>query len=691
MRLLWRLAHGWSLLAFGLFSFAPVGVAQTASPSSPLNSQTAGRTSHVLDLDGSGSYVELPTHIFDNLSNATVEAWVNWDLPAKGDDRDRMFFCVGAEKFSMFVGSHGGTSHLKFIIYDARQRRHGAWGDRDAPNMIERGRWYHVAAVSGTDGMKLYFNGALVWDDSYPGSFAQMQKSEQNYLGNSTWAEDTFFRGQMTEVRVWNVTRTQAQIRENMFTNLTGAEANLVGLWNFNDGTAKDSSTNGRNGKFIGHARVVEAALPDASKLKPPFVLYCKVLDNSGNSVTNSTIHIFHQGEEVATTQARLDGTYCVTMPPEQTGERFDLQAIAGDLGAWAPGVANSGDERKEVNFILTNGVSIAGKVTAFDGSPIADVIVQAVRAGAPPWKAGSLATPGLAGTTLTTSTNASQSYRILNLPPGEYKLKFDMPEGQLEYHQGEIVRVEPGKTLQADVQIAPFRKGRWRRYSTANGLPSIRVRDLLFTPDGTLWLATFSGVSRFDGLKFTNISKRDGLMDDRVYCICRERTGLLWFGTEEGASRYDPATGRFQNFPSGTNGLTEGRVCDIAATPNGMVWLRTCGGLSSFDGQSFHAVPGIPAIPQSSGWSKSEALCVDHQGRVWTVTQYNDLWRVDGTNVVRFSTRDGLATQNQDALCVAPDGALWFQDEWRGYRRRDEVRRRAIRVPDRRKHGDGS
>ena len=107
--------------------------------------------------------------------------------------------------------------------------------------------------------------------------------------------------------------------------------------------------------------------------------------------------------------------------------------------------------------------------------------------------------------------------------------------------------------------------------------------------------------------------------------------------------------------------------MCDIAATPDGILWLRTCGGLSRFDGQSFHAVPGIPPIPQSPTWSKCEALAVDGQGRVWTVTEGEDLWRIQGTNVVRFTPRDGLATDNQDALCLAPDGTLWFEDENEG------------------------
>ena len=39
----------------------------------------AVRVNHVLELDGEGSYVELPSNIFNGLTEATVEGWVKWN------------------------------------------------------------------------------------------------------------------------------------------------------------------------------------------------------------------------------------------------------------------------------------------------------------------------------------------------------------------------------------------------------------------------------------------------------------------------------------------------------------------------------------------------------------------------------------------------------------------------------------
>ena len=188
-------------------------------------------------------------------------------------------------------------------------------------------------------------------------------------------------------------------------------------------------------------------------------------------------------------------------------------------------------------------------------------------------------------------------------------------------------------------------------------------MTDLQFTSDGALWLATANnGIARFDGLKFSGLSERDGLLDNRVFCIHAEKGGVLWFGTEKGASRLNPVSGEWKSFPSGTNGLTAGRVFDIEGTPDGVIWLRTREGLSRFDGQSFQAVSGIPRIDQDPGRMKAKALAVDQQGRVWTVTEAEGLWRVEGTNAVEM-TELGTERVFRDALHIAPDGRLWFQD----------------------------
>jgi signal transduction histidine kinase/ligand-binding sensor domain-containing protein/DNA-binding response OmpR family regulator len=682
-----------------------IGNARIAEATLP--AARATRSEQVLDLDGTNSYVTLPPHMFDGLSNATVEGWVKWDLPANGSGGDRMFFCFGEKGLAMFACSDEGSPQLKFAIYDSNEVRHGARGGSDAPNVIEAGQWCHVAAVSGSNGMTLYFNGAPFWSGPYPGSFAQMRKSEHNYLGKSTWPDDTDFRGQMAEVRAWKVARTEAQIRQNMFKNLTGNEAGLVGLWNFDrvtNGVVKDLSPGAHDAKLIGKARVVSAQLPAATQLREPAIVFGTIKDEAGKPLANATIRALDHETEVATAISGSNGTYSVALRLGR--ERLDLAASAGDLGFWVLGTACPGDQRTEVNFTLANAVSIAGKVTAFDGSPIPDVIVQAVRADAPSSEPGRLASPGLAATTRTGATNGAAGYRLSNLRPGKYKVRIIVPEGQLEYHGGEVLRVEPGKTLEADFQVAPFRKGTWKNYTSLDGLASDQTFGLEFDRDGRLWIATYLGASRFDGTAFTNLSQADGLLDLYITALAKGPDGAMWFGHQPGLTRWDdrkteiftetnglprgPANLERSIFDSGnyinsiyrddqgamwigtkaglaryqdgrvtgftaTNGLAP-PVTSIAGSRDGTLWIGTLDGVSRYRNGLFTTLRTGEGLVNNSVM----ALRADAGGGLWIGT-LGGVSHWDGTNFLNYTQKDGLADEQVTSIETESNGVVWF------------------------------
>ena len=97
--------------------------------------------------------------------------------------------------------------------------------------------WYHVAVTLGNGGFSIYLNGIL---DNYQnatiGSFGQvtsdMRIGASTYITNPT----SSFIGEIDEVRLWNVVRTQSDIARNMRKALRGNELGLVGYWRMNDG-----------------------------------------------------------------------------------------------------------------------------------------------------------------------------------------------------------------------------------------------------------------------------------------------------------------------------------------------------------------------------------------------------------------------------------------------------------------------
>lgn len=141
--------------------------------------------------------------------------------------------------------------------------------------MLALGRWTHVAAVSGKQGLQLFVDGTLVSTNIVSSaSFSTAGLEKRNLLGRSNfrvvYTNDADFHGQMDEVRIWKGLRTEEQIRENMFKNLTGGEPGLVGLWNFDhvfNGVVKDLSPGAHDGKLIGNARIASAQLPNISAI----------------------------------------------------------------------------------------------------------------------------------------------------------------------------------------------------------------------------------------------------------------------------------------------------------------------------------------------------------------------------------------------------------------------------------------
>ena len=127
-------------------------------------------------------------------------------------------------------------------------------------------RWYHIALVSGPGGMRLFLNGVLIGAHAYTGSFAALGNNDTNELGhkNEGTPAITDTVGLMDDLRVWNVERTEEEIRENMNRRLTGTEPGLAGWWNFDDPQMpmRDFSTNGHHGRLIGEATSIPAALP---------------------------------------------------------------------------------------------------------------------------------------------------------------------------------------------------------------------------------------------------------------------------------------------------------------------------------------------------------------------------------------------------------------------------------------------
>ena len=162
--------------------------------------------------------------------------------------------------------------------------------------------------------------------------------------------------------------------------------------------------------------------------------------------------------------------------------------------------------------------------------------------------------------------------------------------------------------------------------YDVSNGLANSHVSAMYQDAKGYLWLATWEGLSRFDGYRFTNYGERDGLRDPIINAIAQDRMGRLWIGTNGGgvaclvdnpqqfSSNSSTTRQKFISFRVGNSGASN-RVNALVFDSDNNLWCGTDGGL-------YKAAVGTDAQPKFEAVISDEieidVAFADSHGRLW-------------------------------------------------------------------------
>lgn len=139
----------------------------------------------------------------------------------------------------------------------------GAW--KNSGTFLSANKWYHLAMVRSRDTITIYVNGVAA-PRRYPS-----KDSIQNQKLTIGWSRDAseYFKGDIDEVRVWNVARTEKDLRDFMCTRLSGTETGLVNYYRLDEGSGSKANdkAGGRNFSAVNTSRwvVSGAAIGDSS------------------------------------------------------------------------------------------------------------------------------------------------------------------------------------------------------------------------------------------------------------------------------------------------------------------------------------------------------------------------------------------------------------------------------------------
>lgn len=123
------------------------------------------------------------------------------------------------------------------------------------------------------------------------------------------------------------------------------------------------------------------------------------------------------------------------------------------------------------------------------------------------------------------------------------------------------------------------------RFHPSGSSGPGRSIRDIEPDADGRLWMATDEGLSVLAHGSFARMTSEDGLCDDMVLCLARDRRGRLWAGTSNGLSCI--ANGRPTTRSLGEE-YGSNYIDALIRDPDGILWAGTNNGLFAFDPDSF-------------------------------------------------------------------------------------------------------
>ena len=231
-----------------------------------LRGQENAGAGFAMSFDGVNDYAVLGNVYEDLELPLTISAWVFLDPGGLG---------------TIFSSQDNSTIYNGFHFYIMQTAMVIEYGDGSGPpgyNYCKRGkagpvhnifgRWVHVAAiVREASDMDLFLNGVNIGGTYIGNSQLPMNSSvpsDSAKIGFRSAAGFLYhFQGIMDELRIWNRSLSEEEIREQMCRKLTGREPGLIGYWDFNDhNILADKSPNHFDGLVKGNPKRVFSGAP---------------------------------------------------------------------------------------------------------------------------------------------------------------------------------------------------------------------------------------------------------------------------------------------------------------------------------------------------------------------------------------------------------------------------------------------
>jgi len=197
---------------------------------------------------------------------------------------------------------------------------------------------------------------------------------------------------------------------------------------------------------------------------------------------------------------------------------------------------------------------------------------------------------------------------------------------------------------LQAQQDYRPLGQYTAKVWTPDAGLPNTGTLDVLQTNDGFIWVATYGGVVRFDGVTFENYE--DIFPEHKlIYSVlCQGKNNKLWLGSGNGLFFFE--NGKFTKV-KGENNFSP-YVEALMSDENGRLWIGTRNdGLYYYESGKFTKVKGLESLEKAF----ISDIVEGKNKELWLSSPQLGIFRIRGNDIQHFGIDEGLPSDYVNGL----------------------------------------
>ncbi len=253
---------------------------------------------------------------------------------------------------------------------------------------------------------------------------------------------------------------------------------------------------------------------------------------------------------------------------------------------------------------------------------------------------------------------------------------------------------------------------GNFVTYGLQEGLVMSQIETVVQDNDGFLWVGTIAGLSRYDGVKFTNYTQKEGLAEDwitssillnngdvlfghwgggislysqdgdsiidlkvekyskyrLITCLAQDENGVIWAGTENvGLFTYNLETEKGARIDEG---LISNNITGLAFDHNQKLWVTTTSGISILNAKSANKLSLVTNYKHpNKGSNNLTCVLKAYDKEMWFGTSNNGIVKIKYTDAYKksefslgsISKKQGLSSNSIKTLYKDSEENVWI------------------------------